>query len=323
MQQCKNRGLQSGLSGIPNVILVGGVVWRPSAGEEGEDRGPGSEQCEAVDEDAAEHGDQVHRRDYETPYHSGQDVAPPVVARGEYYPPPHEVRGYERPEEDQGKVRRSEKQEERYPHYGDREHHAEYEDHEHRRHSEEQRPSGGLLSPPGRRQQRSGCEYREQHSAGSEHCGAEGPAHEIRYSEPVRIVIHVRPRVGKHSTRHGVFVAPELPAPKRGPAQHPSSVLDLEVSTTDLDVASHGSVDVYVSDPGLYPSADGAVHLDVTAPSLYVVPNLTTVYHGDVAHAGSNVPLDFPLDRDIANCSGDIGHDLSLLHDDVSPGLFL
>jgi hypothetical protein len=49
---------------ILNVVSVGGACCAgTTAGEEGQDRGSGSQQGEAVEEQAAEHGDQVRRRD--------------------------------------------------------------------------------------------------------------------------------------------------------------------------------------------------------------------------------------------------------------------
>ena len=112
---------------VLNVSFVGGICCvRVAAREEGQERGPGPEQGEAVEKEAADHRDQVSHREDEGPDHRGEGVTSPVMAGGEDDPPAHEVRGHERPEEDEGQVCRGEEQQERYPYDRDREHHGEH-----------------------------------------------------------------------------------------------------------------------------------------------------------------------------------------------------
>src|SRR5918995_2323521 len=77
----------SSVAPVVNVSLVGGVGPRAAAGDEGQDGGPGPEEGEAVDEEAAEHGDQVRRGEDEGPDRGGHRVPHVVAAGGEDDPP--------------------------------------------------------------------------------------------------------------------------------------------------------------------------------------------------------------------------------------------
>src|SRR5215207_9966815 len=132
-----------GVASVPDVGFVGGVRRRRrTAGEEGEDRGPGPEQGEAVEDEGAEDRDQVRDGDDECTDHGGQRVARAVASGGEHHLAPHEEGRHERPEEEERQVCRRQEHQERYPHEGDREHHAEDDDRRHGGYPEEQRPTG-------------------------------------------------------------------------------------------------------------------------------------------------------------------------------------